>query len=99
MLMHRAQNPDDSGVYQEPFTHKASTHTLRHTFADTCGSKGCAATADQGLVRSSVTLRTTERFYPHASPERNRRSESLFDEMMTDFERRPKKVLTMVKSA
>jgi integrase len=38
-LIHSAQRPDERGRYHDPFEHRASTHTLRHTFA--CLALGC----------------------------------------------------------
>lgn len=53
MLIHRAQLPDAMGVYQKPFAHHASTHSLRHSFA--CSALAAGATLLQ--VRNGWGIR------------------------------------------
>jgi len=73
-LIHSAQRPDERGRYHDPFEHRASTHTLRHTFA--CLALAAGATLQQvkeWLGHTSV--RTTEKHYGHA----NRHAQTVLD--------------------
>jgi integrase/recombinase XerD len=74
MLIHRAQLPDAKGIYQKPFSHHASTHSLRHSFA--CAALAAGATllqVKEWLGHTSV--RTTEKHYGHA----NRHAQAVLD--------------------
>jgi integrase len=99
-VMRRAQSPDaKTGRFLNPFSHSASVHTLRHTFATLAAARGVPLQQIRDWL-GHASIQTTERFYIHACPERNRASESHFDEMMKAYTPKPKpNVIRMKKRA
>jgi site-specific recombinase XerD len=91
-LMHRAQRPKDRAIkslesnhalqnYARPFQHRASTHSLRHTFATIALASGASL---QSVSRwlGHKSIKTTEKFYIHACPELRMQSDREYDEML-----------------
>jgi integrase len=91
-LMHRAQRPKKTTIkglernyalqnYARPFKHRASTHSLRHTFATLALASGVPIqTVSRWLGHKNI--RTTEKFYIHACPELKIQSDQSYEQMM-----------------
>ncbi len=82
-LMRRAQKPDEQGRFRRPFEHRASTHTLRHTFACLALTAGTSLQqVKEWLGHTSV--KTTEKHYGHANGYAQNILDSAYDAMVAE---------------